>query len=117
MSDEQDIAEALDADEVGENPLPGEVPEDGTLPGARDYPADDWTKATRDQLDEPPPDPASSDDEAVGAVTDEGIDVIDPNLDPDVLDEESELLAERSEDETDAAEVTAMHVIPDDRSN
>ena len=50
-------------------------------------------------------------------LVDEGIDVIDPNLDPDVLDEESELLAERSEDETDAAEVTAMHVIPDDRSN
>ncbi|MEZ5217586.1 MAG: hypothetical protein R2715_13640 [Ilumatobacteraceae bacterium] len=117
MSDEQDIADALDADEVGENPLPGEVLEDGTLPGARDYPADDWTKATRDQLDEPLPDPDSSDDGPVGGAAEEGIDVIDPNLDPDVLDDESELLAERSDDETDAAEVAAMHVIPDDRSN
>lgn len=43
-----------------------------------------------------------------------GHDLLDPSDDPDVLDDEAELIAVEGEDADDDAEVTAMHVTFDD---
>ena len=45
-----------------------------------------------------------------------GRDLIDPSDDPDQLDDESELIATRSDDYSSAAEVIAVHEIPSDQT-
>lgn len=48
-------------------------------------------------------------------VADLGHDLLDPSADPDRLDDEAEMIADEGDDADAAAEVAAVHVVPENR--
>jgi len=114
MSDEQDRAEALDADELGDNPFSSDE-----MPG-EDFPPDHLTGARTGAF---APDGSVVVDDVVEREArldrgrpddvDGGVDLLSEN-ELDEFDEEAELIGEAGEDLPSGeipAEVAAMHVI------
>ena len=108
MSDEQDVAEALDPDEIGEEPEE-DFPPDRPMGSRSDLFAEDGSIADDDvaeRADREVPD--------VGAADDQPID-LQSQSELDEIDDEEALVADPSEDEYDSdsapAEIAAIHVI------
>ena len=118
----QSYAEATDpsklGETVGQHDRPGDVfPPDEPL-GVEDPSILDDGRIARDDVesrsDREQPERAEG-DPAAPARADLGHDLLDPSADPDRLDDEEQLVAAQGDDADSAAEVAAVHDVPDER--
>lgn len=120
-NDSQSSAEQTDptklGETVGQHDRPGDVyPPDEPL-GVEDPSIleDGWVASDDVETRSGREEPQWSEQPAPGAEKDElGHDLLDPSDDPDRLDDEEQLVAARGDDADSAAEVAAVHEVPED---